>query len=139
MKDEGLKDVDELQSYAIHRMEVFLNKHGRKLLGWDEIMEGGLAPNATVMSWRGEEGGLKAVRSGHRAVMTPAEFFYLDYYQDAPISQSPRPSADTYRWRRYIPMTPSRPISPPKRRHWSMAYRPTNGPNTSPRTSNMNT
>ena len=87
MKDEGLKDVDELQSYAIHRMEVFLNKHGRKLLGWDEIMEGGLAPNATVMSWRGEEGGLKAIRSGHRAVMTPAEFFYLDYYQDAPISQ----------------------------------------------------
>ena len=87
MKDEGLKDVDELQSYAIHRMEVFLNEHGRKLLGWDEIMEGGLAPNATVMSWRGEEGGLKAVRSGHRAVMTPAEFFYLDYYQDAPISQ----------------------------------------------------
>ena len=87
MKDEGLKDVDELQSYAIHRIEVFLNQHGRKLLGWDEIMEGGLAPNATVMSWRGEEGGLKAVRSGHRAVMTPAEFFYLDYYQDAPISQ----------------------------------------------------
>lgn len=87
MKDEGLKDVDELQSYAIHRMEVFLNEHGRKLLGWDEIMQGGLAPNATVMSWRGEEGGLKAVRSGHRAVMTPSEYFYLDYYQDAPISQ----------------------------------------------------
>lgn len=87
MKEEGLKDVDELQSYAIHRIEVFLNQHGRKLLGWDEIMQGGLAPNATVMSWRGEEGGLKAVRSGHRAIMTPAEYFYLDYYQDAPISQ----------------------------------------------------
>lgn len=74
---EGLKDVNELQSYLIHRIEVFLNAHGRKLLGWDEILEGGLAPNATVMSWRGTEGGMKAVDSGHMAIMSPGEFCYL--------------------------------------------------------------
>lgn len=71
MKEEGLKDVDELQSYLIHRMERFLNDHGRSLLGWDEILQGGLAPNATVMSWRGEQGGIDAVLSGHHAIMTP--------------------------------------------------------------------
>lgn len=87
MQDEGLKNVDELQSYLIHRIEVFLNKHGRKLLGWDEIMEGGLAPNATVMSWRGEEGGIEAVKAGHRAIMTPGAYCYIDQYQDAPYSQ----------------------------------------------------
>lgn len=87
MKKEGLKDVNELQSYLIHRIEVFLNAHGRKLLGWDEILEGGLAPNATVMSWRGTEGGMKAVNSGHLAIMTPGEFCYFDAYQDAPDSQ----------------------------------------------------
>ena len=87
MKQEGLKDVDELQSYLIHRIEVFLNSKGRKLLGWDEILEGGLAPNATVMSWRGTEGGLKAVDAGHPAIMTPGEFCYFDSYQDAPDTQ----------------------------------------------------
>ena len=87
MKKEGLKDVDELQSYLITRMEKFLNKHGRNLLGWDEILEGGLAPNATVMSWRGTEGGLKAIESGHRAIMSPGEFCYFDSYQDAPHTQ----------------------------------------------------
>lgn len=87
MKDERLADVDELQSYLIHRAEVFLNAHGRKLLGWDEIMQGGLAPNATVMSWRGEEGGIAAVKSGHRAIMTPGSHCYIDSYQDAPYSQ----------------------------------------------------
>ena len=87
MKKEGLKDVDELQSYLITRMEKFLNKHGRNLLGWDEILEGGLAPNATVMSWRGTEGGLKAIEGGHRAIMSPGEFCYFDSYQDAPHTQ----------------------------------------------------
>lgn len=62
MADEELKNEDELQSYLICRVEKFLNGHGRKLLGWDEIMEGGLAPNATVMVWRGEEGGVRAVK-----------------------------------------------------------------------------
>lgn len=87
IKDEQLKDVHELQSYLIHRMEKFLNKHGRNLLGWDEILEGGLAPNATVMSWRGESGGIQAVRSGHQAIMTPGGYCYFDSYQDAPSLQ----------------------------------------------------
>ena len=87
MKKEGLKDVNELQSYSIHRMERFLNSHGRKLLGWDEILDGDLAPNATVMSWRGTEGGLAAIRSGHKAIMSPGQYCYLDGYQDAPYSQ----------------------------------------------------
>ena len=87
MADEELKNEDELQSYLICRVEKFLNGHGRKLLGWDEIMEGGLAPNATVMVWRGEEGGVRAVKAGHRVVMTPGKFCYLDSYQDAPQFQ----------------------------------------------------
>ncbi|MBY2898170.1 beta-N-acetylhexosaminidase [Bacteroides fragilis] len=87
MKDEQLDNVDELQSYLIHRVEVFLNAHGRKLLGWDEILQGGLAPNATVMSWRGEQGGIDAVKSGHQAIMTPGSHCYIDSYQDAPYSQ----------------------------------------------------
>ncbi len=87
MADEGLADVDELQSYFISRIERFLNSRGRKLLGWDEILDGGLAPNATVMSWRGTEGGIKAMQMGHRAIMTPGEFCYFDSYQDAPHTQ----------------------------------------------------
>lgn len=87
MKQEGLADVKELQSYLIHRMEKFLNEHDRQLLGWDEILEGGLAPCATVMSWRGEEGGIKAAKAGHDVIMTPGGFCYLDSYQDAPTTQ----------------------------------------------------
>lgn len=87
MKEEHLANVDELQSYLIHRIEKFLNNHGRRLLGWDEILQGGIAPNATVMSWRGEEGGIAAVTSGHHAIMTPGAYCYLDSYQDAPYSQ----------------------------------------------------
>lgn len=87
IRKEGLKDEKELQSYLIHRVEKFLNSHGRKLIGWDEILEGGLAPSATVMSWRGEQGGITAAKAGHDVVMTPGEFCYLDAYQDAPVSQ----------------------------------------------------
>lgn len=87
MKAEGLADVNELQSYLVARVERYLNSHGRSLLGWDEIMEGGLAPNASVMSWRGLEGGLKAASQGHNAIMTPGAYCYLDSYQDAPYSQ----------------------------------------------------
>ena len=87
MKKEGMKEIDELQSYLIKRMEKFLNEHGRNLLGWDEILEGGLAPNATVMSWRGVEGGLKAIEGGHRAIMSPGGYCYFDSYQDAPHTQ----------------------------------------------------
>ena len=87
MKEEGLKDESELQSYMIVRIEKYLNDKGREIIGWDEILDGGLAPNATVMSWRGEEGGIAAVTSGHRAIMTPGAYCYLDSYQDAPYSQ----------------------------------------------------
>jgi hexosaminidase len=87
MSEEGLKDVDELQSYMIHRVEKYLNSKGRDLLGWDEILQGGLAPNATVMSWRGVEGGLQAAKSGHNAIMSPGEYCYFDGYQDAPNTQ----------------------------------------------------
>ena len=84
MADEHLNSVDELQSYMIHRIEKFLNDHGRKIIGWDEIIEGGLSPTATVMSWRGEEGGIKAVK---QAIMTPGKYCYLDAFQDAPNTQ----------------------------------------------------
>lgn len=78
---QKLKDEHELQSYFISRIEKFLNKHGRRLVGWDEILEGGLAPNATVMSWRGENGGIAAARMGHDVIMTPNSHLYIDHYQ----------------------------------------------------------
>ena len=87
MQEEGLKNVEELQSYLVRRIERFLNAHGRRLIGWDEILEGGLSPNATVMSWRGTEGGLEAIRQGHDAVMTPGNRCYLDKVQDAPVRE----------------------------------------------------
>ena len=87
MKDHNLKNTPELQSYLTARIERFLNDNGRNLLGWDEILEGKLAPNATVMSWRGVSGGLKASKDGHHVVMSPTDHCYLDYYQDAPPSQ----------------------------------------------------
>lgn len=87
MEQEGLSSVEELQSYLVKRIERFLNANGRSLLGWDEILEGGLAPNATVMSWRGTEGGIKAAEAGHDVVMTPGEWCYLDKYQDAQFKE----------------------------------------------------
>ena len=81
IRRENLKDEHELQSYFIRRMEKFLNAHGRQIIGWDEILEGGLAPNATVMSWRGINGGIAAARANHDVVMTPTSHTYLDYIQ----------------------------------------------------------
>jgi hexosaminidase len=81
MKTEGLKDEKELQSYFIRRIEKFMISKGRKIIGWDEILDGGLAPEATVMSWRGVEGGIAAARQGHDAIMTPGSHCYFDYYQ----------------------------------------------------------
>lgn len=81
MKQEGLKDEHALQSYFIQRMEKYLNSKGRQIIGWDEILEGGLAPNATVMSWRGIEGGIAAAKQKHDVIMTPGEFCYFDHYQ----------------------------------------------------------
>ncbi|EDP72478.1 beta-N-acetylhexosaminidase [Flavobacteriales bacterium ALC-1] len=81
IKDEGLKDEHELQNYFITRMEKYLNSKGRQIIGWDEILEGGLAPNATVMSWRGTKGAIEAAKAGHNVVMTPTSHCYFDYYQ----------------------------------------------------------
>lgn len=78
--------LHQLQSWIIGQMDGYLTQHGRRLLGWDEILEGGLAPGATVMSWRGEEGGLKAASAGHDVVMTPERDTYFDYYQADPSS-----------------------------------------------------
>ena len=84
MKAEGLKDESELQSYFVRRVEKVLNAKGRRLIGWDEILEGGLPPQATVMSWRGTEGGIAAAKSGHDVVMSPTSHCYIDYYQGNP-------------------------------------------------------
>jgi len=84
IRQEGLADEHELQSYFITRMEKFLNSHGRQLIGWDEILEGGLAPNAAVMSWRGTQGGIAAAKEGHPVVMSPTSHCYFDYYQGKP-------------------------------------------------------
>lgn len=81
IKDEGLADEQELQSYFIRRIDRFLTSKGRTLIGWDEILEGGLAENATVMSWRGEAGGIKAAKMNHDVIMTPVSYCYFDYYQ----------------------------------------------------------
>ena len=87
MKDEGLRSEHELQSYFVQRMEKFLNANGKKLIGWDEILEGGLAPNAAVMSWRGEQGGIAAAKQHHNVVMTPGDYCYLDHYQADPKTE----------------------------------------------------
>ena len=87
IRREGLADEDELQSWFIRRIDTFLNAHGRALIGWDEILEGGLAPNATVMSWRGTEGGIAAARQGHDVIMSPNDDLYLDHYQADPAGE----------------------------------------------------
>lgn len=81
IKEKGLKDEHGLQSYFIGRMEKYINSKGKQIIGWDEILEGGLAANATVMSWRGEEGGIEAAKQRHDVVMTPTNYAYLDYSQ----------------------------------------------------------
>lgn len=87
MKEEGIEDVDGLQSYMIHRIERFVNSKGRRIIGWDEILQGGLAPDAVVMSWRGTEGGIKAMEHGNDVIMTPGRYCYLDHTQDAPFRE----------------------------------------------------
>ena len=95
IKELGLSDKDGhsaehfLQSYVTARVEEFLNEHGRKIIGWDEILEGELAPNATVMSWRGMEGGIQAAKMGHDVIMTPTTYSYFDYYQAQNIDEEP--------------------------------------------------
>jgi hexosaminidase len=87
MKDEKLTDENELQSYFIHRVEKIVQAKGKRLVGWDEILEGGLAPEATVMSWRGYEGGIAAAKQGHDVIMCPVSHCYFDYYQGDPETE----------------------------------------------------
>jgi hexosaminidase len=83
IESNNLKDEHELQSYFIRQIDAFLTSKGRKLIGWDEILEGGLSPNAAVMSWRGEKGGIEAAKQGHYVVMSPTTYCYFDYYQSS--------------------------------------------------------
>jgi hexosaminidase len=89
IKELGLKDEHELQSWFIQQMDAFLTAHNRRLVGWDEILEGGLAPGATVMSWRGTKGGIDAARAGHDVIMAPTGNTYLDYYQSQNTAGEP--------------------------------------------------
>lgn len=89
IKDEGLKNEHELQSYLIRRIEKYLISRNKKLIGWDEILEGGLAPEATVMSWRGIKGGIEAAKQKHDVVMTPTDYCYFDYYQSKDKDKEP--------------------------------------------------
>ena len=98
MREVGAKDEMEMQSHVIKRLETFLAQHDRRLIGWDEILEGGLPPEATVMSWRGTEGGLKAASEGHDVVMAPVTHMYMDYLQtDSPNEPPGRPTTTTLR------------------------------------------
>lgn len=89
IRQEGLHNEHELQSYFVHRMEKYLNARGRKLIGWDEILEGGISPTATVMSWRGTKGGIEAAKKGNQVIMTPNTYVYLDYYQSSDTEHEP--------------------------------------------------
>jgi len=102
MHDENLKNVEELQSYFVKRIETIVNSKGKKLIGWDEILEGGLAPSATVMSWRGMSGGVAAAKMNHPVVMTPWDYVYIDLYQGEPNVEPPTYGMcrlkDSYTW-----------------------------------------
>jgi len=89
MKKENLKNLDEVQSYFVKRVEKIVNSKGKKLIGWDEILDGGLAPNAAVMSWRGMKGGIEAAKQNHEVVMSPTTFAYLDYMQGDVMIEPP--------------------------------------------------
>jgi hexosaminidase len=100
MEEQGLKSCEELQSYFVKRVENYLNKHNHNIIGWDEILEGGLAPNATVMSWRGTKGGIKAAKMGHKVIMTPTSHCYFDYCQGKDRTKEPY-----VRFKRYLPLS----------------------------------
>jgi hexosaminidase len=87
MKKLKLKDENELQSYFVKRIEKFINSKGRSIVGWDEILDGGVAPNATIMSWRGTSGGVEAAKQKHNVIMTPGAYCYLDHYQAEPAHE----------------------------------------------------
>ncbi|MBC7872840.1 MAG: family 20 glycosylhydrolase [Ferruginibacter sp.] len=89
MQKEKLKDLDAVQSYFVKRVEKIINSKGKKMIGWDEILDGGLAPNAAVMSWRGMKGGIEAAKQGHEVVMSPTDFAYIDYMQGDALLEPP--------------------------------------------------
>ncbi|WP_228238291.1 beta-N-acetylhexosaminidase [Allomuricauda sp. M10] len=89
IKKEGLEGEHGLQSYFVQRVEKYLNNKGKQIIGWDEILEGGIAPNATVMSWRGTKGGIEAAQQGHDVIMTPTSYCYFDYYQSKDTQNEP--------------------------------------------------
>ena len=112
IKDNNLKNEAELQSYVTHRVEEFLNKHNRKLIGWDEILEGGVSQSATIMSWRGANGGIKAAQKGNYVIMTPNNHCYLDYFQTTDKKDEPDaiggyvPLSKAYELNPYDKLTP---------------------------------
>ena len=106
MRSEGLTEWRQLQNYATARVERFLNAHGRRLIGWDEILEGDVTPTATIMSWRGAAGGVRAARQGNRAIMSPSEYCYLDYYQ------SEDRDAEPLAWGGYVSVAKSYSFDP---------------------------
>ena len=89
MKEFGVETEEELQSYFVQRMEAYLQKHGRKMIGWDEILEGGLSPSTTVMSWRGVSGGIEAAEQGRDVIMTPGPTLYFDFAQSSLPDEPP--------------------------------------------------
>lgn len=100
MEQESLETLDDLQSYFVKRVGTYLNQHNHNIIGWDEILEGGLAPNATVMSWRGMNGGIKAAKMGHQVIMTPTQFCYFDYVQGKDRTKEPY-----VRFKNYLPLS----------------------------------
>ena len=116
IRRENLAGENELQSWFLRRIEGFLESHGRRLIGWDEILEGGLAPGATVMSWRGMEGGIDAARMDHDVIMTPTSHVYFDYYQGDP-AQEPLANGDFIPLERVYAFEPVPPAIDPVRAH----------------------
>ena len=117
IKKEGLKDEHELQSYFIKRIEKFVESKGKRIIGWDEILEGGLAPNATVMSWRGEAGGIEAAKQDHDVIMAPNTYCYLDYYQADPKTQPLAIGGFVPLWRTYSYNPVPASLSPTEAKH----------------------
>ncbi|MDR1764377.1 MAG: beta-N-acetylhexosaminidase [Dysgonamonadaceae bacterium] len=117
MKQENLKNEHELQSYFIKHIEKFVESKGRHIIGWDEILEGGLAPNATVMSWRGEAGGIEAAKQGHDVVMAPNSYVYIDYYQANPKTEPLAIGGFLPLWKTYSyePLPPA--LTPEQQKH----------------------
>ena len=115
IRTEGLKDEFELQSYTVRRMEKWLREHGRKIIGWDEILEGGVSPTATVMSWRGSKGGIAAAKAGNHVIMTPNVHCYLDYYQTKTPAKEPMAIGGYVPMRKVYELDPYDQLTPGER------------------------